>query len=225
MLSLGRGKGEHHRKWLCFAYFGLTMIVLACRKHEHLLTQIQDQADALSTLLSSLEQVRQTSNATHADATSPDPLVQTSLGITFHHAVESAKKVEHSYAPQAQNNFVNKPGWIAQARSSIEEFEYNINVGQLNATQNAILSTGSNEASDNEDLALDSHELSAALSPPSVHRTLARMPPEAAPFGLIARLSLRKGKDVVVKMEDQEAVGLVNDSYFKPCEHRLRTSS
>ncbi|KZT29605.1 hypothetical protein NEOLEDRAFT_1127315 [Neolentinus lepideus HHB14362 ss-1] len=210
-------------------------------KREHLIKQIQDQAAQIQRLIEQLE----TSNRRHLQQgpTSPDlPGAGISPGSppyrspTFTITSDSDQSVQEA-GPDVQE-------WINKARQSIVNFDGLIGLGGAGLVR-GLLVDGELEEGEDEDPRDDEDEegysivddlTAEGVSPPQ--EKLATMPPEAAPFGLMAKLSLdtkrvkgkkKAGDDLLSSPDEQEAspddegpekegtnLGLANKDFFRP---------
>ncbi|TFK49594.1 hypothetical protein OE88DRAFT_357610 [Heliocybe sulcata] len=218
------------------------ILLLLYRKREHLIKQIQDQAAQIQRLIEQLE----ASNRRHLQQGSTSPSLSgtgASSGSppfpspTFTITSDSDRPAQEA-GPDVQE-------WITKARQSIANFDGLIGLGGAGLVR-GLLVDGELEEGEDEDpwneedeegyLIVEDHAAREGSSPPNKEK-LATMPPLAAPFGLMAKLSLdtrpkskkRSGDEVVSSPDDQDTspederaekegtdLGLANKDFFRP---------
>lgn len=231
------------------------------RKREHLLSQIQAQADEIKRLMAQLEEANKRAEAQGMDAPSPSHSTTTeSFSLVSRITSPEVESDEMSAAVHAHaatatvKSTAEMQDWIAKARASIEAFGGYISMGGPSATREMLAGDDDYEgragatredgesveltvdgaeedgegASGDEGSVVTSRRVRHGSATPEQAR-LATIPNEAAPFGLMAQLSLHKDKSLRrmksksdVGEEEDEDVGLANDDYFRPSEWRSR---
>lgn len=240
----------HLRKTSCPGFF-FALDSLLCRKREHLLTQIREQATQIQQLIAQLEATKR----------QPQPRVRTlSSGRRSSPGADLLSPIDSTLSDSSDSS--PKPDveeWIAKARESFEAFGEFIGAGGVEMTKKFLVdedpenSGGSDD--DNYEFALEDDEGETTpidelfaersssdhdgeqmgISTASVSgvnggpvpvpkkkssngsEKLVILPGEAAPFGLIASLSLkarkRRGSDVTA--DDDDDVGVASGDFFR----------
>lgn len=229
-------------------------------KREHLLKQIQGQAEQIKSLIAQLEEAnrkvaaqrQQSGDAPSPTTTNTDLYSTLSMPTT---GITSPDSEDRDIT--LQNEQVAKPDvldWIAKARESLEQFGGYISMGGPGATRAQLNGDGEDETEDgstsnDEDeyefavedadgdgplgsagldgdhngAYLSENEGSLATRRPSATEKLAILPSEAAPFGLMANLSLkmtrrrrsRPSSEAAEEGEEVDALGIPNKDFFR----------
>ncbi|KAF7791677.1 hypothetical protein EIP86_002700 [Pleurotus ostreatoroseus] len=221
-------------------------------KREHLLSQIQAQADEIKRLMAQLEEANKRAEAhtPGGDAPSPSPSHSgTTESFSLISRLTSPEVEAADERAQTVRSTAEMQDWIAKARASIEAFGGYISMGGPSATREMLAADDDADAGEGRaegegegefsyvaegeegEEGEGSEEGSVATkvrygSATPERARLATIPSEAAPFGLMAQLSLHKDKSLRrIKSksdvgaggeEEDEDVGLANDDYFRP---------
>ncbi|KAI0043237.1 hypothetical protein FA95DRAFT_1563508 [Auriscalpium vulgare] len=210
-------------------------------KREVLLTKIQEQAAQIAELMSQLETVQASDHKTtqlakelprdfaHSTLSSPNSGTLTeSLGSAeaspfargHDESLSTSSYAEHD-PPVSQES----SAWIMQARQKLEAFGGLIGLGGASLSKEHFVeqdfeddSSGDEDAVVVKDESESEDEAMNTARPSHTAKKLSSIPSEASPYGLMANMSVKKGKarrsgSVVSENSD---LGVANEDFFRP---------
>lgn len=208
------------------------LLFICCRKREHLLSQIREQAEKINQLMVELEEAQRKVNEAQEARLSaysvPSPSQSaTTDSFSLISSITSPESEARDASEVARTN-ADVHDWIAKARESIKAFGGYISMGGPSATTEML--AGEDEGSDREhsvdgpddDIEIDveraegdeeadfsgdegSVDTSRRSNTDTKKTRLATIPNEASPFGLMANLHLRT--KYLKKMRSKSSMG------------------
>lgn len=217
-----------------------------------MLSQIREQADRINNLMSDLEKAQRKANEAQAGVSNaPSPQSTTGESIaSLSTRLLSPDYESDQNSPELNKTTADVQDWLAKARQSMEAFGGYLRLGGPGVTRDMVAEEAEEEANEHDtppyeerddELEIDVEDpdddsdnegsvdtsrrprVASASSETGSKKRLLTLPPEAAPFGLMARLSLNqpvrriKSKSSLVSKdeEEEEEVGLAAQDYFR----------
>ncbi|KAI0058645.1 hypothetical protein BV25DRAFT_1829880 [Artomyces pyxidatus] len=213
-------------------------------KREVLLTKIREQAAQIEELMAQLEAVQSADRRTSRLAKELPREFAASSSLSSPSSCnhgESVGSVDPTEQETLSNSSMLAQGkvskenseWIAEARQKLEAFGGFIKLGGASTSKAYFVEQDFEDSgsSDDEEFAVAEQrgsESDAEESPAPRNRAprevggstgtrkMSSIPSEATPFGLMANLSMKKGKRAASVLSDASDLGVANDDFFRP---------
>lgn len=233
---------EPHR--MCSLGFHLSKLRHCIRKREHLLNQIREQAAQIQELMAQLDVTnRQVAPASVSSSSTTTVPMSPSSSIDLHSPTLDPNTPADSAPPKPEVQ-----DWLAKARASIDTFGGLIALG--GTTSSMLLDEDSGKSDSDEEVhsfdvedddtddegngyataeeggrsrrsqSRERHSPTALAKKELADMKLGLLPHADSPFGLMAHMANRaRGKSA--EPEPQDAVGVANADFFRPCKYML----